>query len=267
MNPQKLAEILASHSLWVSSGEVLGERANLGGANLKGADLRGASLQGAFLRDADLRGAGLRDANLLGANLQGANLKGAILESADIRSANLRDANLSDANLSDANLRDASLRDASLLGTDLLGADLRGANLRGAILDGANLRGAILDGANLDGAIFTENWLIVPPVGQSFTAFKKVAKGVVLELLIPGSAQRTSSLIGRKCRANEALVVGVVRGAANNAGIYRSLHDPNFTYEVGKMAREPAFNPDIRVECTTGIHFFMTKEEAINYKF
>jgi len=271
MNPQKLAEILASHSLWVSSGEVLGERANLGGANLKGADLRGASLQGAFLRDADLRGAGLRDANLLGANLQGANLKGAILESADIRSANLRD----------ANLRDASLLGTDLLGTDLLGADLRGAilgganlswaalagaNLRGVDFRGANLEGANLDGANLAGAILPENWLIVPLVGQSFTAFKKVAGGVILELLIPRSAQRTSNLIGRKCRANKALVVGVAVGNANNTGVYKSLHDWDFTYEVGKMAWEPSFDPDIRVECTTGIHFFMTKEEAIDYR-
>jgi len=83
--------------------------------------------------------------------------------------------------------------------------------------------------------------------------------------LIPGSAQRTSSLIGRKCRANEALVVGVVRGAANNAGIYKSLYNSRFTYEIGKMASEPSFDPDIRIECTTGIHFFLTKEEAIDY--
>jgi len=83
--------------------------------------------------------------------------------------------------------------------------------------------------------------------------------------LIPGSAQRTSSLIGRKCRANEALVVGVAHGDANDTGIYRSLRVSRFTYEIGKMASEPSFNPDVRVECTTGIHFFITKEEAINY--
>jgi len=230
MNPQKLNQILASHALWLRSNEVLGGRAILTGANLQNANLEGVLLRRAFLRGVDLRGADLRWANLAGANLTGANLTG-----------------------------------ANFTGANLVGANLRDANLRGADLRGVDLRGASLEDVILEGAILPENWQIVPRVGQSFTAFKKVEREIVLELLIPGSAQRTSNLIGRKCRANEALVVGVVRGTANNAGIYRSLHDPNFTYEVGKMAWEPSFDPDIRVECTTGIHFFMTKEEAVDY--
>jgi len=240
MNSEKLAEILASHSLWLASIGVSGERADLSGAILQGADFRGADFRGANLQGADFRGANLGGADLGDANLGGADLGGANLRGADLRGANLRDANLASANL----------RDADFEGTSLAGADLRGANLHGA---------------DLAGAIFSENWQIVPPVGQSFTAFKKVKGGVVLELLIPGSAARTSSLIGRKCRTNEALVVGVAHDNAHDTGIYESLHDSDFTYEIGKMAREPAFNPDIRVECTTGIHFFMTKEEAVDY--
>jgi len=230
MNSEKLAEILASHRLWLTFNGVSGKRANLQGENLAGVNLQNEIL---------------RDANLVRTNLQGANLTG----------ANLQWAILEDANLVGANLQNALLRDANFWGANLQNADLRG----------VDLRDAILEGTNLDGAILPQNWQIVPPVGQAFTTFKKVVGGVILELLIPGSAQRTSSLIGRKCRANEALVVGVVRGAANNTGIYESLYRMDFTYEVGKMASEPAFNPDIRVECTTGIHFFMTKEEAISY--
>jgi hypothetical protein len=42
-----------------------------------------------------------------------------------------------------------------------------------------------------------------------------------------------------------------------------SLHNPNFIYEAGKEVRPTLnYNPNIRVECTSGIHFFMTKEEA-----
>jgi len=230
MNPQKLAEILASHRLWLTFNGVSGKRANLQGENLA-------------------------DANLRDTNLQGVNLAGANLERANLERANLRGVNLTEANLAEADLAEANL----------IGANLRVANLPWANLRGADLRGADLRGADLDGAILTENWQIVPPVGQTFTAFKKVRGEIVLELSIPGSAQRTSSLIGRKCRANEALVVGVVRGGANNAGIYESLHCLGFTYEVGKVASEPSFDPDIRVECTAGIHFFMTLKEAISY--
>jgi len=231
MNSEKLAEILASHSLWLRTGGLLqsgsssGERASLSGVSIGNASLSGADLRRANFEGANFAGAYLRYTDLAGANLAGANLAG----------------------------------------TDFQNANLQNANLQNADLRGTNFQGALLADANLDGAIFSENWQIVPPVGQTFTAFKKVEREIVLELLIPGSAQRTSSLIGRKCRTNEALVVGVAHGNANNAGIYESLYDPNFTYEVGKMAREPSFNPDIRIECTAGIHFFMTKEEAINY--
>ena len=266
MNSEKLAEILASHSLWVSSNEVSGERANLEGANLRVANLQGANLQNANLAGANLAGANLISANLRGANFANANLEMANLRWTNLGNANLRSADLRRASLQGADLRWAILRGADFRDATLQGADLENTNLWGADLESADLHYANLDGANLDGAILTGNWQIVPPVGQSFGAFKKVKGGVVLGLLIPWSAQRTSSLIGRKCRANEALVVCVVHGDAYNTGIYESLHDSRFTYEVGKMASEPSFDPDIRVECTTGIHFFMTKEEAISYR-
>ena len=262
MNSEKLAEILASHSLWVSSDEASGECADLEGADLEGADLQGADLQGANLRDANLVKTNLQGVFLLNADLRGVDLRGAYLRGAILECANLENANLGGVDFECANLENANLGGVNLQRANLRGADLRWANLRGA-----NLRGAIFRGVNLDGAILPQNWQIVPRVGQSFTAFKRVIGGIVLELLIPGSAQRTSSLIGRKCRASEALVVGVAHGvAANNAGIYRSLHCSDFTYEIGKTAREPAFDPDVRIECTTGIHFFMTKEEAISYR-
>jgi len=281
MNSNEITEMLAAHSLWFASGGTFGECANLvevdlqnadlASANLQNADLANANLRGANLANADLRDADLRGANLRDANLRNANLRGANLANANLRGADLRDADLARAIFDSADLRGADLAGALLARTDLRDADLRyadldGANLEGANLEGANLEGANLEGANLEGANLPQNWQIVPRVGQSFTAFKKVRGEIVLEFLIPGSAQRTSSLIGRKCRANEALVVGVAYGDANNAGIYESLYDLSFTYEIGKMAFEPSFDPDIRIECTAGIHFFLTKEEAIDYR-
>jgi len=275
MNSKKLTKILASHALWLTSHGALGECADLRGANLDGANLDGANLRGANLRWANLENVNLRGADLRGANLRVANLRGAHLRGADLTGADLTGANLRGASLAGAILRGAYLRWANLENVNLRGADLRGANLRVANLADANLAdanladanlfGANLRGVDLAGAILPENWQIVPPAGQSFAAFKKTRDGVVLEILIPGSAARTSNIIGRKCRANEALVVGVAVGDASSTGIYESLHCSDFTYEVGKMAREPAFNPDIRVECTTGIHFFLTKEEAVDY--
>jgi hypothetical protein len=45
-----------------------------------------------------------------------------------------------------------------------------------------------------------------------------------------------------------------------------SQHDENFTYRVGETVKptEP-FDDDRWDECSTGIHFFITRYEAVNY--
>ena len=79
MKQEVLNKILKQHKLWVTSGNIKGERADLrgahlSGADLKGADLRGAYLTGAYLTRANLSGASLRDADLRAANLTSAKI-------------------------------------------------------------------------------------------------------------------------------------------------------------------------------------------------
>ena len=177
------------------------------------------------------------------ANLRWANLKW----------ANLRGANLRWANLKWANLRGADLKGANLYGADLYGANLEGADLYGADLEGANLKWANLNGANLEGAGLP-HFQICPEEGD-FIAWKKVSGGVV-KLLIPKEAKRTSSLVGRKCRA-EFVVVLEDYGMSN--------HDGKTAYVPGATVYPDKYDDDIRIECTNGIHFFMTKREAEEY--
>jgi hypothetical protein len=190
------------------------------------ANLRDADLVDADLRDADLRGADLRDANLGGANLRGADLRGA---------------NLGGANLGGANLRGAYLR-----GADLGDADLRGADLGDANLGGANLHDAILP-----------HFQICPEIG-SFIGFKKLDNGDIATLLIPDDAKRTSSLVGRKCRASK---VRVLSGNGASPTCKHSGYTP-LTYREGDTVEADNYDDDIRVECAGGIHFFMTRREA-----
>jgi Family of unknown function (DUF5758)/Pentapeptide repeats (8 copies) len=192
---------------------------------------------------ADLSGADLSRANLSWANLSRANLSRANLSGSDLSGANLSRAGLSGAGLSRANLSRAGLS-----GAGLSGADLSRANLSRANLSRANLSGADLSGANLP------SFQICPEEGD-FIAWKKV-KGGVLKLLIPASAKRTSSLVGRKCRAE---FVQVLEGE----GV--SNHDGKTVYKPGSVVYPDKYDDDIRVECTSGIHFFMTRKEAEEY--
>ena len=241
-----LKKILDEHLLWLN-GEG-GSRANLSNADLFGANLRCANLSNANLRNANLRDADLRCANL--------------------RNANLFGANLSNADLFGANLRNADLRDADLRGANLSNADLRGANLSNADLFGANLSNADLCGASIDQMmwnIYTVFYPLQCPESGSYIGYKK-ASGLVVELEIPADARR-SSATSRKCRASKAKVLSITDINGNPAGgQVKSNYDPDFVYTIGETVEVSDFDDDRWNECSTGIHHFITRAEAVIYE-
>ena len=179
-------------------------------------------------------------------------------------------ANLSGANLYGADLSRADLSRANLSGADLSGADLYGANLSGADLSGANLSGADLTRANLSGADLSgaKNVSFIPmacPDTGSFIGFKK-ASGHIVMLGIPEDARRLSAT-GRKCRCDKAIVIRIqeMDGTTSDLTEVVSDHDSSFVYKVGKMVSVPNFCEDRWQECSAGIHFFINRQEAVNY--
>ena len=176
--------------------------------------------------------------------------------------ANLRGANLYGADLRGADLRGADLRGADLYGANLYGANLRGANLRGADLYGANLRGA------KDGGLAAAMTVVCPD--GAIIGWKKVLLGDsdrcgIAKLLIPGDAKR-SNATGRKCRASKAVVLELqyIEGTQYSGGA-RSIHNEKFLYKVGiTVFPEKPFNDNRWEECTSGIHFYITRDEAVN---
>jgi len=229
------------------------------GADLYGADLYGANLSGADLSGADLLAAIKAGADLYGANLSGANLSGANLYGADLYGADLYGANLSGADLYGADLSGANLSGANLYGADLSGANLSGSNLYGANLYGANLSRANLSGANLSGAKNAERaaaQTVIAAQGE-LRVWKKLREGVA-ELRIPAEARR-SNASGRKCRAEYAVVVSL----PEECEVGHSMHDDSFEYRVGETVRpRQPWCEDRWQECASGIHFYITREEA-----
>ena len=194
------------------------------------ADLCGANLRGADLCDADLCNANLRDADLSGANLRGADLSGANLRDANLHSADLSDAHLSDANLSDANLRDAK---------------------------------------NIDKIAWNARTAFYPlqcPETGSFIGHKK-ASGYIVELEICANAKR-SSATSRKCRCSKAKVLSITHLDGSDSGLteVRSDYSKEFVYCVGETVEGPDFDENRWNGCAPGIHFFVTREEAVKYK-
>ena len=165
----------------------------------------------------------------------------------------------------------ADLRGANLYGANLYGADLRGANLYGANLRGANLRGADLRGANLRGADLrgAEKIPFIPyacPDFGMFIGFKKARNNLIVVLEIPEDAKRLSAT-GRKCRCDKARVLEIqnLDGTKSDKIEAVSQHDEDFIYRVGEIVSVPDFCKDRWNECSEGIHFFINRQEAVDY--
>ena len=201
------------------------------------------------------------------ADLSYSDLKHANLGGVDLRRANLNHADLRDANLSHADLSHADLRDADLKHADLRGAYLRNADLSCANLSGADLSGANLNCTNLNEVKYnhlTAFFSLQCPEKGAFIGYKKSGNKIV-ELRIEEDSKR-SSAASRKCRASKVTVLSITSiDGENEFQKTENTGEYSFTYEVGKTYEIDNFDDNRWNECSTGIHFFITREEAVKY--
>ena len=251
MDKNEIREILEQHQLWLNNNG--GERA----------DLRNVDLYGADLRKANLRGAYLHSARLGGADLSFASLNYATLCNADLHNVNLWGASLSEADLHSTDLSCADFGLANLNCTNLSYANLYGADLSDANLSGANLNGAIL--YNVKYNENTSFFALQCPEEGSFIGYKK-ARGHIVKLEILADAKRSSATT-RKCRCSAAKVLSITTldGRDDGTQFISSDKNSNFVYRVGEIVRVDDFDENRWKECSTGIHFFITRDEAVKY--
>ena len=182
-------------------------------------------------------------------------LNRADLTVADLTGADLTGANLSWADLIGANLEDAKFKDANLKGAILEGADLKGADITGAVLNAAHLNGA-------------KNIPYIPlscPSEGAFVAWKKVEWKYLVKIQIPEDARR-SSATSRKCRCDKALVLDITSldGNEHYDEVTNNIYKET-VYKVGEMVYPDSFDDNRWNECSNGIHFFVNKQDAIDY--
>ena len=268
---KSLKEVLELHKKWLEN-EESGDRADLSYEDLSDVDLsnlnlryvilEGVNLSNAELSHVNLKGADLKGANLIGTYLTGANLSYANLIGADLICTYLTGANLKYTNLSCANLECADLTDANLTWDNL-----KGANLRGADLTNANLVDANLVDTNLKDVKYNNTasfFSLQCPEEGSFIGYKK-ADNKIVKLLITEDAKR-SSATSRKCRCSKAKVLSITSldGKEEYTKV-ASNRDPDFVYEVDKIVEVKDFDENRWKECAPGIHFFITRDEAVMY--
>ncbi len=111
---------------------------------------------------------------------------------------------------------------------------------------------------------------------QRFNAFsldelrsqQKAASGFILKLEVPAKAKRTGSVAGRKCRASYVKTIEIQEAHGTQAlkgTVAQSIHGVGAKYRKGRITKPDSYNDDPLVECTHGIHFFLTREEAMEW--
>lgn len=163
---------------------------------------------------------------------------------------------------------ECSFHGADLSESNLQGAAMRDNDLSEANISGCNMRSSILEHANLDGIISNEKtrWFRMHcPEKGAFLGYKKCFNGRLVQLLVPSDAKRTSATLP-SCRVSKAKVLTIksfdYKESYEEAW---SLVDEDFVYRVGEWVEVTDFNEDRWFDSTTGIHIWLTREEAFAY--
>lgn len=237
MTGEELKNILDLHEKWLN-GEPDGVQAELRDVNLSGIYLADKNLSKAFLCHVILKGSILDNTNLKHTRLLYVNL-----EHSSLRNTNLESAMLCKVNFSDSNI------------------------------GGANFCNSVLENVSFENVYHNENTIFFAlqcPEEGSFIGYKKAINKdeefVIVKLQITEDAKR-SSATSRKCRCSKTKVLSIT--SIDGKIEYDSAHacyDRSFVYKVGETVEVTDFDEDRWNECSTGIHFFITRDEAVQYQ-
>ena len=197
-------------------------------------------------------------ADLICTNFTGANCYGA-----DFSYAYINNVNFSKTFMKDANFTGASIKF-----TDFWGANINNAHfLLTKMKDNANLH-TVYHPSNVKEL---PNIPLVCPEKGSFIGYKigvtddYYRRDCLVELEILKTAKRSSG-ISRICRCDKARVLDII-DIKTKKHIEKciSSFDEDFKYIVGKVSRVTYFDTNRWGDATNGIHFYMSKQEALDY--
>lgn len=293
-----LRKVIENHSHWLHqdcegwenmradlSGHVL---ANL---NLKHINLAYANLDNIYLNNVDLTECILNNVNLNNAEIRNCYFKNTILTQAKLQNAILTNNDfinslLDECNLSEINIIDSRIICCNLSSVDLVESiliddtfercnfdlanlknsyiklsNLYNNNFYGSFLKDAEIKNSRLNGSNLIETRFDEVQINLKEyrkgkvLTEDIIGYKQCLNHVIVTLKIPRGAI-VFSVNGQKCRTNKAEVIAI-DGANRAYSRYNRM-----SYYVGDKFNIYNFNCEYNQECSEGIHFFMTREEA-----
>ena len=210
---------------------------------LKDCEFQNMDLCGWNLSDIDFSLSSFFDVRLDGCNFQRCKFENALLDG---------------NSLAGADFRNASLKGCCMRSCDMTDCDLRGADLFSSVLEKAKK-----DGWKTDDE--TKWYKLHCPEEGAFVGYKKCIGDRIVQLLIPADAKRTSATLPT-CRCSKAKVLCIKNFEETKEFEEAwSMVDENFVYRKGQWVEVLDFNEDRWMDSTTGIHFWMSRREAMGY--
>lgn len=241
-------------------------------------------------KNLDLSYVSLRDVSFKNVEFHNVNFDYAIFRNVDFSNACFFNVSLREANFFNCKFiscytdTQASFRNSYFVDVDFNAADLESVSFYQTHLDKVNFTAvnccdADFRNAEITNCVFdnmrinetTAGYIPVCPEKGVFTVFKKARlyddTDCIVELEVPADALRSSATT-RKCRVSKAKVVSIttIEGKPINRNAY-SWYSRSFVYKVGKTVEVKCFNKNRWKECATGIHCFITRDEAVQYRY
>lgn len=279
MSQKELDNIITKHEKWLS-GDPDGERAVLSGymfdrLDLSSRNLRHSRIIHCYFRMCDITKSSLQDSDLTESAFKFCDLSYAkmgmcsmykiVAKVSDFNHCELDKSDMSFGIFAGCSLVDSSIRNCNLSHTGFFDCSINLCDFGHSDMSGCKFQSCDIVNICVSDVVNFPHIPMTCPEKGSFTAWKK-AGDYIVKLQIPEDARR-SSATGRKCRCDKALVVAIedIYSTQSDVKEVTSDYDKKFVYRVGETVTEPAFYDNRFRECASGIHFFMTRQEAVEY--
>ena len=248
ISQEELDNLLDNHELWLKNPLNDKNRLFLENYNLSFLEIKNRDLSDALFHKCDMRSMKIQNCDLSFTVFSNNNMNNITFSICNFNTTKFYSTNLSEGLFINCTLTNVKLTDTNLSGVKIMDCKLD----------------------NIIANPFTSFYNLQCPEEGSFIGFKKAyinTTPVIVKLQITEDSLRSSST-SRKCRCSKAKVLSIsyLDGTeCSQDTIAFSQYDNDFVYKVGEILEIKNFNKDRWKECANGIHFFITREEAVNY--
>lgn len=236
-----------------------------------------------LFRDCDMSNIALCGSYITHCTFNNCNLQGANFTNTMMNDCTFQDCDLSNSSFSCSMSDETVFNRCTFKESDFSYCTISDGKFYNCDLKEADTYGLLLP--NLQGFFKTEmDPLSIPmacPTDGKFIGWKKLIgcpsnslnpddkREYLAKLEIPANAKR-SSAFSRKCRCSKAKVLGIYNLDGEKTDIKEFTHitrslNISTTYTVGKYVYPDTYDDDRFEECSNGIHFFINKQDAIDY--